>query len=273
MKVSDTVTGLLGQLQVLELPYAVLRNYEELPFVRNDLDIVLEKSAITKLKGVLLSQASKNGWDFCVEVSSLESRSYCTSLKIFFLFSLIEKHPFQLDVFGGGHVAKQKLFSAEELISRRELYRNFYKISCYDEALLRLLAWSNQFRLKQHWKLDKIRGLLPDEQAFYSFAHYVQQSTGLNLSITYQQLLDSPEEIAQAMKRFKKLYWLKKSGIKGAAFSLLDIASKRYKLYEFYKIKNKLFSDWEKSVRFGLSIGEASKNLETLGKVYICKEY
>lgn len=140
-RVERTVIDLFGRLENAGIRYAVLRNYENYPHFSHDVDLVLYKSDISRLREILGSLSGENGWDMVTECSHWSvSKHEHHNIEVFRFYHAEEKEYLQVDIFHGFVLWGLPLMDEKALLLDSVLdEKGFRKINPAKENLLRML--------------------------------------------------------------------------------------------------------------------------------------
>lgn len=152
-----TVNYILDSFHALHIEYAVLRNYEELPFIGHDLDLVCLKKDLPEIEVVLANAAETMGWDCLVRSDHYRSVSKAGDISIYRFYSLTFNCYLQIDFFGGFPVMGICAISAEDFLKEKELYKKWYKISVRHEAVMRTLQLARAIQKGQRERAGKLK--------------------------------------------------------------------------------------------------------------------
>ncbi|MCK4870203.1 MAG: hypothetical protein KAS93_03745 [Gammaproteobacteria bacterium] len=155
-----TVTDILQKFDASNIEYAVLRNYEQLPNIGHDLDLVCTESQIEKIREILAVAAKKHGWEFLVEYPHYRSGLYMYNICVFKFYDQKFGNFLQIDLFGGFSIWAASGISAEDFIARRLKHDFFYKIDFYDELIIRAMQLGCAVRDNNIPRVEKLRDIL-----------------------------------------------------------------------------------------------------------------
>lgn len=135
-----TVELLFERLEQSEIPYAILRNYENFPNFGHDVDIVLERSRLDDFRGLLRGVARDAGWDDARQCSHRDhSPLNYQTIQTFHFFRFSSLDHLRVDVFHGSLSFGLAVFVESELLNGRRKCGHFTKVSPAIEGPMRLL--------------------------------------------------------------------------------------------------------------------------------------
>ena len=157
---SLTADWVLKQFDINNINYAILRNYEELPHVGNDLDFVCSDNDLASIRNILQEARSLFCWDYVTESSIWDSYVKDFSIKVFKLISFDQGLILQLDFFGGYSIWSAPVIDLESFLKYRTRLDFFYKISNNHEILIRGMQFACAIRDNEVDRSIKIEGVI-----------------------------------------------------------------------------------------------------------------
>jgi hypothetical protein len=134
------VRRLFEALDENSIEYAVLRNYEQLPDVGNDLDLVVAAASLDAFARLLADVARAEGWDAVTSCDHWARSSYqAHRIHVFRLYDRTAGICLQIDLFGALLVAGLPLATADELVASSCREDWFNRIDPVIEDVYRLL--------------------------------------------------------------------------------------------------------------------------------------
>lgn len=140
--ITNLVITLFEKLESSGIRYAVLRNYEDFPNFRRDVDLVLDTKDLEKWREIAVEAAKEGGWDFLTECDHWnQSPIRHFNIEPFRFYRLSSPACLQVDLFHGFLSWGLPLFTEEDLLKDRISgdNKNFTKISPLTENLFRVL--------------------------------------------------------------------------------------------------------------------------------------
>jgi len=203
--IGNTVISLLEGFDKEDIEYAVLRNYEDLPEIGHDLDMVCNNDQLTKIKFVIDDCAKKLNWEV-VEIKLWKSHINDFSIHVFKLIDFERQQCLQLDFFEGHSIWSAPAISAKEFISRRIKERFYFKISVEDEILIRSMQLACAIRDNEQKRVIKLKNLIVklggEDIVRASFKQ-------LPVQVSTHFIGENDKEYEGEFKRFKHQYFLK----------------------------------------------------------------
>jgi hypothetical protein len=123
------------------IPYAIMRNYEQFPQIGHDLDLVARKEDIEAIRALFKQIANEHHWDFLSECSHRTgSSSRHHTIEIFQFYRRTPMECLQVDIFHGFVILGLEYVSEGELLENRvrEPQGRYYRIPEDIENLYRL---------------------------------------------------------------------------------------------------------------------------------------
>ena len=204
--ISQTVRWILNKFDEENITYAILRNYEILPEIGHDLDMICREDDFAKVRNVLKLAKEKFSWNNMVEVKLWESYIDDFTIKVFKFFNFEKDVCLQIDIFGGYTIWSAPAVTLESLLQRRVRYKFFYKISNLDEILIRSMQLACAIRDKEKERekkiinvIDKLGGRGSVKIAYELLPITINQSFIFEKSMRYKK----------GFELFKKKYFLK----------------------------------------------------------------
>ena len=158
--ISKTVEWILKTFDEEKITYAILRNYELLPEIGHDLDMICRENDFAKVRKILKMAKDKYLWNDIVEVKLWESYIDDFTIKVFKIFDFEREICLQIDFFGGYTIWSAPAVSLESLLKRRVRHKFYYKISKLDEILIRSMQLSCAIRGKQNKRIIKLKKVI-----------------------------------------------------------------------------------------------------------------
>ena len=86
--IATTIDQLLTAFNEKSLPHAVLRNYQDLPSIGHDLDLIIVDTDVHKIRPILVNIAKTNSWDYLTELTTFNSKTRNLNIFVFQLYHL-----------------------------------------------------------------------------------------------------------------------------------------------------------------------------------------
>ena len=154
--ISKNVKWILKKFDEENIAYAILRNYEILPEIGHDLDMVCRKDDLKKVREILKNAKNKFLWNNIIEAKLWESYIDDYTITVYKMFDFNKGICLQLDFFGGYSIWSAPAISIESLLQRREKCGFYYRISKIDEILIRSMQLACAIRDKEVEREQKI---------------------------------------------------------------------------------------------------------------------
>ena len=203
---SLTADWVLKQFDINNINYAILRNYEELPHVGNDLDFVCSDNDLASIRNILQEARSLFCWDYVTESSIWDSYVKDFSIKVFKLISFDQGLILQLDFFGGYSIWSAPVIDLESFLKYRTRLDFFYKISNNHEILIRGMQLACAIRDNEVDRSIKIEGVIDrlggKEELVKSF------QTISKVDINADVVNFSKKEFSNWFNKFKRRFFL-----------------------------------------------------------------
>ena len=139
--------------------YTVLRNYEDLPDVGNDLDLAFETSSLELFRKAIQEDLFKD-WEFITEVNTHNSKIERLNISIFRFYNLSKNEFVQFDFFQGFSVVGQGFFDINDMLNDSREFRGYNIVSPDVENLIKYLQVYNAIINKQFDRVMKYGSLL-----------------------------------------------------------------------------------------------------------------
>ena len=158
--VAETILYILKQFEENDINYAVLRNYEELPEIGHDLDLIVDKKKFKTVFSILEKCKNKLVWDDLVEITLWKSHVEDFSIHVFKLFNYDKNKCLHIDFFGGHSIWSAPAFSVEDLLKERVYEDFYYKINPKHEIVIRSMQLSCAIRDHEYKRVLKLQNIL-----------------------------------------------------------------------------------------------------------------
>ena len=203
---SLTAEWVLKEFDLNNVNYAILRNYENLPYVGNDLDFVCNDNDLTSVRHILTEAKFRFCWDHMTESSVWDSYVKDFSIKVFKLINFDQGLILQFDFFGGYSIWSAPVIDLKTFLGHRVRSGSYYKISANHELLIRTMQLACSVRDNEVERSIKISGVIDRlggrEKMVESFQ--IISKSGMNSDmINYTN-----EELVEWFKKFKHKYFL-----------------------------------------------------------------
>jgi hypothetical protein len=156
----QNIRWILNEFNKQEIIYVVLRNYEKLPEIGHDLDLVAEKKYFDKIKKILNECKDKFYWDDFLQIKLWESYINDFSIHVFKLFNYEKNKCLHIDFFGGHSIWSASAFSVEDLLKERVYEDFYYKINPKHEIVIRSMQLSCAIRDHEYKRVLKLQNIL-----------------------------------------------------------------------------------------------------------------
>lgn len=212
------------------LPYAVMRNYEGLPFVKtgNDIDIMVNRKEIPQHRRLLMQLAEEMGW----KIVQASDNMHLSVYKLARVDSRDRRLPdiLHFDYFPGDHWYGAQFIESERLLEKRVRYGDIFVLDPLGRVLCLLLhhlLWSGSLGKEKYREdlsnvvygepvelrknLDKIVGkyltnrlirVLHDYLRNGGFSNLTSLQNDLRLSVVYRALRNTPVQSAHCWINF-----------------------------------------------------------------------
>lgn len=230
--IADNVRWILEEFENKRIKYSVLRNYEDLPEISHDLDLVCQDSDINKVREVLKVAKIRFNWDECIEINLWSSYVADYSIRVFKFFDFDRNVCLQIDFFGGFTICSAPAICVNSLLERSVKKDFYYKINNLDEILMRSMQLSCAIRDHQTARVIKIERVISNLGGVVALKQaYELLEVDMDLSF----LNHTGNSYKKGFERFKLKYFLnslKHSPLK-TIFRLLERVRFRLKMVTF----------------------------------------
>lgn len=208
--IGETVEWILIAFARKSINYAVLRNYENLPEIGHDLDLVCLQDQLPAIRRTLGEAQAKFSWECITESDRWSSPVEAFSIVVYKFFDFSRKRYLQLDFFGGFTIASSPCISAGELLRIRVPSGDYYKIAPEHEILFRATQLACAIRDKQYIRQEKLADKIRDLGGPKKLADIYKDlgglfGLGLNDNIDWWRY---PTEFCRIHNKFKRSYFL-----------------------------------------------------------------
>ena len=156
----ENIRWILCEFERRNIEYAVLRNYEKLPEIGHDLDLITNKEDLGEINEVLKKCKDIFKWDEYIKINLWKSYVSDFSIHVFKLFNYEKNKCLHIDFFGGHSIWSASAFSIEDLLKER-VYENFYfKINPKHEIVIRSMQLSCAIRDHEYKRVLKLQNIL-----------------------------------------------------------------------------------------------------------------
>ena len=204
--VGASVRWILSEFESNSIEYAVLRNYEKLPEIGHDLDLIVNKSQMNFVKETLIKCKETFLWDNLVEIKLWESYVEDFSIRVFKFFNYSENKCLHIDFFGGYSIWSAPAISTKQLLSRREYEKFYYRISNEDEIIMRYMQLACAIRDKETERVFKLKKIFRQLGGFELLKSSIKN---LPVKVELQGVDGEDGEIKKGFKKFKHQYFRK----------------------------------------------------------------
>lgn len=268
-KITFSVEWILKKFEKHEIKYAVLRNYENLPKIGNDLDLIADSDKLNEIKLIFQECKSKFGWEYFVQINKWKSYVNDFSIYVFKFFCFRTNCILHIDIFGGYSIWSAPAISQTSFLKDRFKYRGFYIISPKHEVIIRSMQLACSIRDGESNRIKKLKNKIKllgnTDFVLKSFnSLYVK----LNPKFINQKDLLYYKEFSKFKKKYFMISFLKNPIRLIARF--LERIRFRFMLYSFSIPGFILFVNKE---TFNSSIEKNISELNSLKKNRIIKNY
>lgn len=204
--VGANIRWILSELESNSIEYAVLRNYEKLPEIGHDLDLIVNKNQLNSVKEILAKCKDTFLWDDLIEITLWESYVEDFSIRVFKLFNYTKNKCLHIDFFGGYSIWSAPAISTEQLLSRREQEKFYYRISHADEIVMRYMQLACAIRDKETQRVAKLKRVMKQLGGVELLESSIKN---LPVKLELEGIHGKDEELKRGFEKFKHQYFRK----------------------------------------------------------------
>ena len=156
----QNIRWILNEFNKQKIKYVVLRNYEKLPEIGHDLDLVVDNKYFDEIKKILSKCKDKFYWDEFLQIKLWESYIDDFSIHVFKLFNYEKNKCLHIDFFGGYTIWSASAFSIEDLLRERVYEDFYYKLNPKHEIVIRAMQLSCAIRDREYKRVLKLQNVL-----------------------------------------------------------------------------------------------------------------
>lgn len=191
--------------------YAVMRNYDQLPDVGNDLDLAMSLSDVNKFREALRTGLFRE-WDYITEITTHNSKTERINISIFRFYSLQHEEFVQFDFFQGFSIKGQQFFNVKDLLSNRRIRSGYYIVSTDVENFIKYLQVYNAVIRQQPERVQRyVSQILYDGKCNYLTKLGLNSST-LQKTLELKNFSEYRELIENSRKNFLRTAFMNAPG-------------------------------------------------------------
>jgi len=204
--IGDNIRWILNEFNKQEIIYAVLRNYEKLPEIGHDLDLIVDKNQFKTVFYILEKCKNKFVWDDLVEITLWKSYVEDFSIHVFKLFNYEKNKCLHIDFFGGHSIWSAPAFSVEDLLKERVYAGFYYKINPKHEIVIRSMQLSCAIRDHEYKRVLKLQNIL---KRLEGEANVMDSFNTLPIDIPHDFYYLKDQNFHNGFVKFKHNYFIK----------------------------------------------------------------
>jgi len=202
----ENIRWILCEFERRNIEYAVLRNYEKLPEIGHDLDLIANKEDLGEITEVLEKCKDIFKWDEYIKINLWKSYVSDFSINVFKLFNYDKNECLHIDFFGGHSIWSAPAFSVKDLLDNRIHVDFYYKINAKHEIVIRSMQLACAIRDKETKRVEKLKNILKRLEEEVSVGDAFKS---LPISISHDFYYQEGQSFQDQFVKYKHKYFLK----------------------------------------------------------------
>tara|TARA_B100000795_G_scaffold266673_1_gene250254 strand:- start:433 stop:1398 length:966 start_codon:yes stop_codon:yes gene_type:complete len=202
----ENIRWILCEFERRDIEYAVLRNYEKLPEIGHDLDLITNKENLGEINEVLEKCKDIFKWDEYIKINLWKSYVSDFSIHVFKLFNYEKNKCLHIDFFGGHSIWSAPAFSLKDLLDNRIKVDFYYKINAKHEIVIRSMQLACAIRDNEDKRVKKLKNILNRLEKEVSVNEAYKS---LPISISHDFYYQKGQSFQDQFVKYKHTYFLK----------------------------------------------------------------